>query len=158
MYNQTFSALLEVPGGFKIASQVKLWADIQPEMAAVVLCVWQCPHTKRSILLPPSQVPRKPFLILLFQEYLVIALCAVTIAIVNSKERKKKMLLMERAQDSSVNSCFCHARCNIRMGNQWMVTWSSKLTKEISYKNLSMCPFFGKLLSIILKEDWHFFV
>lgn len=73
VHNQTVSVSLEVSRGFKSAPQVKLWADTQPEMAAAVLCVWQCPHTKRSVLLPSSQVPKKPFLILLLQKCLVIA-------------------------------------------------------------------------------------
>lgn len=62
MHNQSFSALLEVPGGFKLVPKVEFGVNALPESAAVALHVWQCPYMKRMVLLPSSKCQEQSFL------------------------------------------------------------------------------------------------
>lgn len=66
MHNQSFSALLEVSRCLKSTSQEEHRMNTQPERAAIALRVHQCPHTKRRVLLPSSQVPKPVILVILF--------------------------------------------------------------------------------------------
>lgn len=142
VHNQTFSVLLEVSRGFKSAPQVKPWADAQPEMAAVVLCMWQCPHTKRSVLLPSSQVPKKALSHPSASKMSSGSLVCCKYCNANQQRVEKKMLLMESQRFFCKLLLFlCHAQCNMRMGNQYM--GRHKLLKESRYQNTSLCPFFA---------------